>query len=38
MKLWTNYMIKTIFKNEQVNESFIIPRVIFSDGVKDTIF
>ena len=29
MKLWTNYMTKTIFKNEQVNKIFIIPIVIF---------
>ena len=29
MTLWTNYMTKTIFKNEQVNERFIIPRIIF---------
>ena len=37
MKLWTNYMTKAIFKNEQVNEIFIIPRVIFSNGVKDKV-
>ena len=34
MKLWTNYMTKTIFKNEQVNERFIIPRVIFISKAK----
>ncbi len=30
-------MTKTIFKNEQVSERFIIPRVIFSNGVKEKI-
>ena len=30
-------MTKTILKSEQVNERFIIPRVIFSNGVKENI-
>ena len=31
-------MIKAIFENVKINERFIIPRVIFSNGVKDKIF